>query len=229
MDKLTERILTQDSLAESENVLGGKHWSQFNETEQAFSMFKFFNDNDIKNNHLQSINDTYFRMSWDEFKNLIKSHGFIPGLEYNLLYNGWSEPKTEEAILYYHPSKGLIIWATSFNGKTTVNGGNLYGEIKANSKEDCETIWRWLSSGGCINSEEMIYKTSHDVREGLFSKLNTLESAGTFLSKWIDKNRFLCFVDYVEDDIPGYDYKAITKEKIMKCPKEMQEIIGINK
>jgi len=70
MNKRTEQILTHDSLAESEKILGNKHWSEFNDFEQAFSMLKFMEDNQVKNTHLKSINDTYWGMTWDEFKNL---------------------------------------------------------------------------------------------------------------------------------------------------------------
>ena len=223
MDKKTEEILTKDSLYESEKVFGGKHYSEFNELEQTFSMLKFIDDNETKKKHLKNIGDTHWGMSWSEFKNLIKEHGFIKGLEYDLMH----EDYTDEVIIYYHPQKGLIIYAESYWGKESINGGKLYGEIQSNSKEDCNIIWRWLSSGGCIDADNMIYSTSHDVREGLFSKLGTLESAGKFLPKWIKKDRFLWFIDYVESKVPGYDFKAITKEKIMNCPKEMQEIIGV--
>ena len=43
---------------------------------------------------------------------------------------------------------------------------------------------------------------------------------------WTKKNKFLWFVNYVEENKENFDYKEITKNKILKCPKEMQEIIG---
>ena len=223
MDSKTEKVLRHDSLYESEKILGNKHWSEFNEFEQAFSFLKFLDDNEKKKNHLQSIGDTYWGMSWDQFKNLIKQHGFVEALSYDFNHD---KNEVDEAIIYYHLTKGLIIWATSYWNKKDVNEGTLYGEIQANSEEDCKTIWSWLSTGGCIDSDKMIYKTSQDVREGLFSRLVELESAGTFLSQWIKKDRFLWFVDYVESKQDGYNYKEITKEKISKCPKELQSIIG---
>lgn len=227
MDTRTEEILEKDSIADTERILGDKHWSKFNNLENAFSIGNIIRDNEIKEEHLKSLKDTYFSMSWRYFKNLIQEKGFVNGYTYEIDYDNWGNPRKEEAIIYYHPQKGLIIWATSYNSKTTVNGGNLYGEIKSNSKEDEKVIWRWLSSGGCTNAKEMIWKTSHDIREGLFSKLDTLESAGEFLNKWTNKDTFLWFVDYAEDKLEGYDYKKITNEKINKCPIELQNIIGI--
>jgi len=85
-----------------------------------------------------------------------------------------------------------------------------------------------LSTGGCIDHEKMIYETQQDTREGLFSKLAILEGAGKFLPKWTGKRRcILWFVDFIESKVPGYDYKQITLNKIRRCPKEMQEIIGM--
>jgi len=222
MNTQTNEILTKDTLAETEKQFGGKHWSQFNDTENMFALMNAISDNARKDEHLKLIGDTHFSMTWDEFKTLIAVHGFVKALVYDFKY----KDNTDEAILYYHPQKGLVIFATSFGNKKTVNGGHLYGEIQANSEEDSKTVWRWISTGGCIDSEKLIFDTSHDVREGLFSKLETLESAGKFLNKWTDKNRFLWFVDYVEDDEPDYDYKKITQEKIERCPREFKDIIG---
>lgn len=228
MDSKTEIVLMKDSLAETEKMLGGKHWSQFNDFENGLALVLFARDNKIKKEHLQSIGDTYWGMTWNEFKSLIKEKGFIKGYSYEIDYNGYSEPTQEEMCIYYNPEKGLVIWAESFNNKTSINGGTLYGEIQAyEGEENRRTIFRWLSTGGCRDIEKGIYTTSHDIREGLFSKLDTLESAGKFLNRWTDKNRFLWFVDFNEEKLKDYDYKALSKEKIKKCPKELQDIIGI--
>jgi hypothetical protein len=222
MESKTEAILTRDTLGETEKLFGGKHWSQFNDLESLVSLVRAAEDSMAKKNHLKSLGDTYSGMGWAGFKDLIKSKGFIPALEYDVRHGD----SVDEFIIYYHPAKGLVICADSYYNKGVVNNGNLYGEIQAHSKEDEETIWKWLSSGGCIDCEKKIYETSHDVREGLFSKLDVLESAGTFLNQWTNNNRFLWFVDSVENKIPGYDYKKIAAGKIAKCPEEFRKVIG---
>lgn len=221
MDK-TDAILQRDTIAETEEKFGGKHWSKFNDIENLLMMGNAMRDNQGKAEHLKAIGDTYWGVSWQEFLTLLTKHGFIQALKYDINHGD----DVDEAIVYYHPQKGLVIWATSFYNKTVINSGNLYGEIKANSKEDCKAVWRNISTGGCIDKEEMIYSTKQDVREGLFHKISSLESAGTFLLKWSKKNRFLWFVDYVEDDEPGYDYKTITAAKIDRCPQELRSIVG---
>ena len=223
MNKQTEKILTKDSIAETEKLLGNKDNHEFNDIENLFMFGNFLIDNKEKDEYLASINDTHFKITWQEFKQLIISKGFIAGMEYDIKH----EQYIDEFIIYYNLQKGLILCATSYWNKTCINGGTLYGEIQANSKDDTDTIFTWLSSGGCIDKDKLIFSTSHDVREGLFSKLDELETAGKFLSKWIEKNVFLWFLDYNETKINGYDYKKISKEKLLKCPKEMQEIVGI--
>lgn len=226
MDKYTEKILNRDSIAESEKLLGGKHHSNFDDVDITLTLLKCMSDNTEKENHLKSIGDTYNGIKWGYFKSLLTTKGFVNAYSYDFTYEPLEINTIEEAILYYNPSKGLIIFATSFGNKDRINGGNLYGEIQAFSEEHKETIWKWISTGGCIDQKNMIYETSHDVREGLFSKIEKLESAGQFLNKWTAKNRFLWFVDFVEEKNPSYDYKKITQDKIQKCCKEFRNIIG---
>lgn len=224
MNKETERVLTQDTIYESEKILGKDHWSEFDKSDNAFCLLKAMADNERKTNHLKKLGDTHYGMKWDEFKRLIKSYGFVPALEYDFKYDYFGDSNIEEDIIYYHPLKGMVIHATSYGNKDHINGGNLYAEIEANSEEDVNTIYRWLSTGGCI--KDLIFETQQDIREGLFSKLVELETAGKFLNIWNKKNRFLWFVDYSEEKINGYDYKAITRSKIERCPQELRDIIG---
>lgn len=222
MDKKTEEILTMDVLAETEKFFGGKHWSEFNTAENIFSLVRAAKYNSLKEAYLKSIGDTNNGMSWTEFKQLITNKGFIPALEYDVQHDIY----IDEFIIYYHPNKGLIICADSYFNKKVINSGTLYGEIQAHSKEDQDIIWKWISSGGLKDPKRLIYETSHDIREGLFSKLDVLESAGSWVTPWVNKDRFLWFVDYTDKQVPGYDYIKITEDKIAKCPDEFQKIIG---
>ena len=222
MDKKTERILKHDSLAETEKEFGGKHHSEFNRNESILAIGNFMRDNAIKEKHLKSLNDTYFGMGWNEFIELIKSQGFNLAYVQNFEHN----KGIDEAVIYYNPFMGLVIYAESYNNKTSINGGKLHGEIVAHSESDYMPIYDWLSTGGCIDRDKLIFSTSHDIREGLFSKIDKLCEHGSFLTKWTEENKFLWFVHFTEKKKKGYDYIELTQQKLDQCCEELRNIIG---
>lgn len=162
--------------------------------------------------------DTHFSMLWDDFKKKLIDYGFKVGLSYDLPY----EDIIEEAIIYYHPEKGLILWSQSFSNRTSVCEGTCYGKIKARQQGVTHNIFKWMSTGGFEDS--FICATSFDVREGMFHRIKQMEKDGDFLSQWTDKDRFLWFVDWNESKIEGYDYKKISLDKLKRCPIECQKI-----
>lgn len=223
MDNRTEKLLRQDSLAETEKIFNNKHWSQFDKQEQAFSMVKFMFDNKIKEEHLKSVGDTYFNMTWSDFITLIESYDFIAPKHGYI-----NEPdRIEEAILFYYPSKGLVLWATSFGNKDHINDGKVYGMAEYKDWETCYKALSGCSHGG--SGEDNILHFDYDIREGLIHTLNKIDSNLKLLSKWQGRTPFMWFLDYAEEAKDEYDYKAITKSKIKRCPKELQDIIGLDR
>lgn len=229
MNNRTDELLHKDSLAESEKMFGGKHWSEFNEAEQLISMFKAMDDNEKKSKHLQSIGDTYWGLKWNDFISLIEQYGFKKGLRYDFVapkYRDDEEDRIEEAILFYQTEKGLILWATSFGNKDHINSGSVYGMIKYKNWEDTWEALNHSSNGSNGEKDKNIRYFSLDIREGLIHKLNGIDNTLKLLSKWSGDLPFLWFLDYTEEKQPNYDYKAITEDKIKKCPEEMQNIIN---
>jgi hypothetical protein len=214
-------LLHKDSLGETEKMLGNKHWSKFNAKEEMLALSRHFVDSEIKRDALKEINDTHFGLTWSEFKKLIRLNGFVEGYSYDIKH----DKEIDEAIIYYHP-KGLVIWATSYFNKSSVNGGTCYGEIKTGKDISSTDFYKWRSTGGMVSEtkDHYVFTTSFDVREGLFTRISELEKCGEFLKKWTDKKRFLWFLDYTEDNTD--DYKKITDLKIKKCHPLVKEIIG---
>lgn len=235
MLNITDELLHRDTIAETEKMLNGKDYHEFNDFENMIMLVNAMEDNKIKNNHLNSLGDTHFGMKWNDFIKLIESYGFIKGLRYSFVppkYYDDEEERAENAIIYYHPTKGLVLWATSY-GKS-INGGKVYGEVLMN-KEIRKDIYKALHdcSHGAFatwnrDKEEDEYKEQiefdYDIREGLIHVLTRIENTTKFASIWKDSH-FLWFVDYAEEKQEGYDYKKITEEKILKCPIELQNII----
>lgn len=217
-------VLRHDSIKETEDFLCGKDYHDFDETEQRLSLRMAIEHNQYKNDFFFSIGDTSFKMSWSDFKNKMFQYGFEIGLSYPLETKG-DEKTLEEAILLYHQEKGLIIWATSYCGRKSLNEGSCWGEIETDDLQENKTgVWRWLSTGGL--NEQGFWETSFDVREGFFHRLQKLESFGVFQKKWHNSDRHLWFLDWNEMGIENYDYKQITADKIAKASKEVGRIIN---
>lgn len=233
MDRTSE-ILKKDSLAESEKMFGGKHHSEFNEFEQLVSLLNFMEDNKKKEQHLKSIGDTHFGMKWIDFKNLLKRYGFEDGYSYQFKNKNY----TEEAILYFHKEKGLILWATTY-GEDSINGGTVYGQIKIN-KDDYKELYKVLDcSHGSFGWYDRETKTEGlkdavyfdmDVREGLLYKLNQIEKVTNFLPVWTTENHSekprMYLYDFVEKYEKEFTFDDATMNKLSKSCKEVKNVIG---
>lgn len=218
MSDIIKKVLEFDPLGETEKLFGDKHWSEFSEDENKLSMGLFFMHNKNKDKLLKESKDTHFSMDWDEFIEILTSNQFKLGYKYSFPY----EDKTEKAVIYYN-SDGLVIWATSYwNGKS-VNGGTLYGEIKMHDVSDRSNIPS--CSNGFYDFKNGKLNFSTDIREGLIWFISQMNKYGTFLNEWEDENKFLWFVDFVEDDVPGYDYEKLTRNKIHQCCDEAKNIM----
>ena len=238
--------LRVDPISDTEKFFN-KHYSEFNKEENLMMLANAFRINTQKADYLKGLGDTHFGMSWDKFISIIESYGFKVGYKYDFEHDNGEY--ADEAALYYHPEKGLVIWATSYFNKSSVNGGKLYGQLKTNEKIEFETVKNeaWgteykqmkmtdslkksfeplnnCSHGAFMNIETGI-EFSLDVREGLINKLEAIGNGGLeFVKEWNNKS-FLWFLDF-EEEKGNYDREEITNEKISKCPEELQQILKV--
>lgn len=93
--------------------------------------------------HLKSIGDTHFGITWINFIEIAKAYGFKSGYCQKFTGTGWSDKDVEEEeIIFFHEEKGLILHAESFDGKS-VNSAKVYGEVKIGDKlekNQCEAL-----------------------------------------------------------------------------------------
>jgi hypothetical protein len=166
--------------------------------------------------------DTEFFQSWTDFLKVLESNGFKIGYHNTFLDEG----KTESELIAYHPM-GVIVYANSFRGN--MNHGTAYLEAtpKTNDEDAIKDLFMAVHSGGLHDSGDVTFiDSSWDIRGGLMSEINIIESVGDIVPSWRDNKRFLWFVNYTEDDVEGYDYKKITNDKIALLPEEAQRIIN---
>lgn len=230
MRNFKDYLLNYDSIEHTEEIVG-KHNSEFNESDMLKALSLAYLNNNMKEKMLKDSNDTYSVMGWSEFKHLLIKKGFKVGIEY--LFEDYNDNKIkEEAIIYYHIEKGLILFAESYRSK--VNSGNLYGEVQANdNEEDIRTVSSNISNGGRVHGTERNYQTKQDVREGLFYRISKLESAGHFIPVWTETPISLWFVNYSQyrsvyelssDDSISYYYE-VSNNLIEQLPDEARRIM----
>lgn len=182
---------------------------------------------------LQERKDTYWNMPLDEYLAVIDKFGFELVLcdEFTGKSYGASAPPRDKFYIYAHREHGLILSFDSYDAKS-VNGGKVRYNLKPTvfAEHGRPAIpYDALSSGGFRGSKDdptsWVYVGDHDCRVALIFNLTRLMRYGAFMPKWVEQP-FLWFLSYMDTEVAGYDYEAITAERISRLPDWVQEIIG---
>jgi len=208
-----ERLLNEDPISQAEILLGGKSYKDFDVQENILMLALARAQAEEAVSVLKSANDTYHSMPWGDFKNALIQRGFSLAL---------SEPFSsedgiqEECCLFY--GGGLVLFTESFAG-VRVNSGTVYGQLEMSEDKILDSNIRNL--GMSYSYEDGFLYFRRDVREGLFYVLGELQKLGKFIDPWKKCYTYLHFCNYSER---GKDYKAITNNRIEKCP-EIKRIV----
>ena len=179
--------------------------------------------NQAKREHLESIGDTHFGITWQKFVEIVKAYGFKSGYCQKFTGTGWSDKGVEEEeIIFFHEEKGLILHAESYDGKS-VNSAKVYGEVKIG--EELERN-QWEALNGCSHGGNGNGTMSFDVdvRAGFRFHLDALSEAFEFSKSWT-KVPFLWFLNYMDTKDKNYSYEEINKQKINASTPEVRRII----
>lgn len=223
MNEKTRSILNFDPIAAAEALIGKQHEDWDVETDGMAALGVAMATNQAKKEHLESIGDTHFGITWQSFIEIAKTYGFKSGYCQKFTGTGWSgKGVEEEEIIFFHEEKGLILYAESYNGKS-VNNAKVYGEVKIS-----ENIERnqWNALNGCSHSGNGNGTMSFDVdvREGFRFHLDALSEAFEFSKTWT-KVPFLWFLNYMDTKNKSYDYEKISMKKIKASTPEISKII----
>lgn len=223
MNEKTKNILNFDPIATAETLLGKRHEDWDTKTDGMAALGLAMMTNQKKAEHLKSIGDTHFGITWIDFIEIAKAYGFKSGYCQKFTGTGWSDKGVEEEeIIFFHEEKGLILHAESFDRKS-VNSATVYGEVKIGDKLEKN---QWEALNGCSHGGNgngtMFFDV--DVREGFRFHLDALSEAFEFSKSW-SKVPFLWFLNYMDTKNENYSYEKINKQKIDASTPEVRKII----
>jgi hypothetical protein len=129
-------------------------------------------------------------------------------------------PDTQDKLrIYWRKADGVLLVTDSYNGKS-VNSAtacfNYRGPRDAMHK----------TSNGFVKEVDgvEVWAGSRDAREGLRYALDAMTKAGQLLPVWV-KRPWLWLLHYNYTKVEGYDYKAITEERISRLPEDVRKAI----
>lgn len=223
MNELTRDILNFDPVAAAETLIGKRHEEWDTETDGRAALGLVLAANQAKMEHLESIGDTHFGTTWQEFIEIAKAYGFKNGYCQKFTGNDWSDKCVEEEIIFFHEEKGLILHAESYGGES-VNSAKVYGEVKTNDGNLEKKHWEALNgcSHGGNGNGTMYFEV--DVREGFRFHLDALSEVFEFSKSWT-KVPFLWLLNYMDTEDKNYNLEKINKQKINASTPEVSKII----
>lgn len=160
--------------------------------------------------------DTVFFNDLDRYERIITHYGFEQVLDVPFT----SRDVEEHLYAYWHPY-GLLLHFDTYKG-VRVNGGKVQYCWKP-ADPDANNWWRLTSSGGFYSG---VWVGHHDCREALIFNLENLFANGEFVNPW-PALPFMWLLHHGDTKIEGYDYKAITDERIALLPENVLEGMGI--
>jgi hypothetical protein len=212
-----EEALKTDSLADTEKVVG-KHWSEFDKSEQGLSLLSHICHNAHKKELLSNAGDTHFGITWNEFCEIMKLEGFEIGYEDVYKYSNFEDPCDEKVILFYNPIKHMIAFAQSYSNMTSINSVS----ISCHTKKYPEGVG---FSGGFEKNKDC-YDFHFDGREGLrhnLSKIDKYEVVPvSFEGSWI------WFNNLEESKEDGFCYKEVNNKYIENSSPEFKKVFYHN-
>lgn len=242
LEKAISEVLNIDSLLEAEKITGLSY--KESEVTSQLGLALHLKNNEDKNALLTLNGDTTHSNKVDRYLEITTGLGFKIVLEEPFE----SESYKEKLFILYHP-EGILLNFDTF-GETSVNGGQYSYNWKPHSWSEFSKFKGCITSSGNWNSKEdlfddqsdksdYIWSGYHDCREAIKYHISLLKEHGNFINPWQHCN-YLNIMNYKDWKSPGYlassadswqeSFKYsdnLTKNRIRKCPKEVQDMVGV--
>lgn len=264
--------LKLDPLSEAEKITG-KSYKECEATSGLGTLFHFQHVQD-KRKLLEATGDLSHCCTWNHFLDFMKSMEFELVLEDKFTYSCFGQEESEEVCqLWWNDERGIICWAESYSGQTSLNAAKFYGccklkdhkytssggykatpEVTKRSREYDEV---WSATARIAKFDRDLYDSiTHDQiaekigitveevqkridgkpdwdeftwvgnwhHEGIRHNITMIDEFSKWEREWVVRP-FLWFASYKETKVEGYDYEAITEERISRLPQHIQDCI----
>lgn len=181
---------------------------------------------------MTSCKDTKNHQSFDETISIIENSP----LEFERVFEStreatceWQSGKPtvqETEIIYWSRKNGMILFSESYSPSGEAKSTNMINvlfEIEMPENKDREALWESLngfSHRPASHDGKWYREVELDCRDAMHFKLAPIINKFKLCPIWHNKNRFVWLLNYSDDDTEGYDYKAITKQKILSSKNE---------
>lgn len=218
-DSEMRSLLEFDSLAAAEKLRGTSYKEDPATVLAGFGLN--VRNNNLKKQALSAAGDTHFGSTFAEQLDAFHDLGFEVVATLNFQGTGWNEePDVRETFLVlWHPD-GVLGTIESYNGD-----GRNTSHIYYNWRPAVENWHMFTSSGGPF--VDGVWPGSHDTLEALKFHFNQLRANGEFVSPWA-ASPFIWLLTYMDTKVDGYDYKAITAERLADLPEHVRVAIGVH-
>lgn len=233
--ELLDRSLAFDALADAEKITGESY--KTDKRTEMLGLGMFFLNNQLKEAMLLEAGDTPFSCEFNKQLAIALHEGFKVVLHDTFISNHKGDngiPYNETYMILWNP-EGFLMTLESYRETSRNTAKLLYNLDLKEHVANKGTTSGITSSGSFVfdtskatkenryGENTYIWSGDHDAREGFRRTLGILRSANP-LPIW--KNApFLWLVNYAESNVDGYDYNAITNERIARLPQDVQDAI----
>lgn len=238
-----EELLDFDALDSAEKVTGKSY--KEDEGTSNLGLFLQISKSRILKDRLERMNDTHFSMTWGQMRERILGGLFefeeVWTNKFRGIDSSTNEPYGYEDTesLFVSEKRGIIIFAESYSGGNSVNGGHCFMQYKVlDAEKNSKLIWDTISSGHM--NEDGVVINSLDIREGLMYYLTKIDLMveKEWQTPWAgsENDRRPWILNYDETKEPerlhgrGHHdhrlFQQMIRLKWSKMPQIAQEIIG---
>lgn len=243
-------LLSIDCIQNAEDLTGAS--SHTDATTLAAAMSLTVAHSKKKEEILNQIGDSTLSMDMPDYLKVVEAAGFIKVYEEEFipsksdtLDEGAAIP--EKFYLYHHPTRNVLLKTDTWSyraedGTIRVcrNSATAYFEVTPTEKGfnwpfSCSGQWfspsqpRGWEPGLENIPDDLILLGRFDAREALLHHMKLLETGFTPVNPWIHGRspKFLWLLNYVESKIPKVDYRAISLQKLLQTPPEVQAALNV--